>query len=189
MLRNSSHVTYPKNSREETEMMMQGQGRLANYKGRTFAHALALLACAVTMSSCGQGSVFSPLKITSASVEPNPIPAPTAGNPSKFNVVWTVKGSDRHSMLVTVTLPPEALFGQLTGGTCSECENKTVSVSCTSILSSTGDARRELNCDSRLAPLRVAIGSSEWILFAQLPGSGLGLPGENDRQIIQVEVK
>jgi hypothetical protein len=134
--------------------------------------------------------VFSPLKITFATVEPNPIPAPTAGNPSKFNVVWSVKGSNSYSMSFTMALPPPALFGPLTGGiSCNDCDGKTMSISCTSEIASTGDAARDLSCNSRDIPLRAAIGTSEWTFFAKIVGSGLGLPGENDSQAIQVEVR
>lgn len=142
--------------------------RLLPAASKSLATGLVLLAFA-GLNACG-GAELEPIKIVEATVEPNPVPAPTADQPTAFVVKWRVKNRQRYSIRVQVDDAPNNRM--VVQEVCVDCDNKLVTMSCTASISARQSNARELTCerddDPRLAPQPpVRVGAYPWNLHVQ----------------------
>lgn len=150
---------------------------------------LALLFCTPCLTSCGGGGIsgLQPLKITRAEVAPNPVPAPSAGASTSFEIRWQVRNKGYHMTIGTSA-------GYLLQASCLDCNNQLVTISCTSSISPGNPSARDLSCVSNNTQVSLtnyfrpySVGTANWTFFAYILEKGLGLPGENDQTGVSVE--
>lgn len=158
---------------------------LNKYASRTLL-ALLLTPC---LNSCGGGGISGllPLKVTRAEVAPNPIPAPSAGTPTPFEIRWQVRNKGYQMQVST-----DAGSGYL-AASCLDCNNQLVTLSCTSSISSADPSARELNCISNNVQVSLTnyincpVGKTAWHFNANvLPWTYVSLP---DESVVSVELQ
>jgi hypothetical protein len=128
-----------------------------------------------------------PLKVTLAEVAPNPVPAPSAGMPTPFEIRWEVRNKG-YDIDISV-----GKSGGYLSAYCLDCNKQLVTVSCTSSISPADSNARELSCISNntLVPLinrfqPSPVGKADWYFAAHARPGDIALP---DEAVISVELQ
>jgi hypothetical protein len=151
------------------------------------SRALLAMLLIAFLSSCGGGGVSGllPLKITLAEVAPNPIPAPSAGIPTHFEVRWQVRNKGYEISVGT----SDGYFA----ASCLDCNKQLVTVSCTSSISPADPSARELSCISNDTQVSLGnsfqpypVGKRDWYFNAHARPGDIALP---DKAVVSVELQ
>lgn len=170
--------------------------RLATYGVMISAHRILAgsMGISVLMLLTGCPQTVTDVQMISASVEPTVVPAPTAGAPSSFKLIFRAGGDDLNVRLNLVK-PGETNATNdvlVTTITCAnnECRDQDRTRTCRSALNPTNPNLRDINCDDYDGKFLTKPPGNYAVRFhASTLGAGIAVKGDTDEISVPIEIK